>query len=68
MWAMVLCGLSYGGRVFVYDGSPFVPEPTVTLRLASMLKSVHRSIRGMGYRADIIVCRFSALPPNFCRI
>ncbi|OAL46313.1 acetoacetate-CoA ligase [Pyrenochaeta sp. DS3sAY3a] len=37
MWAMVLCGLSYGGRVLVYDGSPFIPEPTVTLRLASML-------------------------------
>ncbi|KAH6974321.1 acetoacetyl-synthase [Ilyonectria sp. MPI-CAGE-AT-0026] len=38
MWAMVLCGLSYGGSIVIYDGSPFVPDPMVTLRLASQLK------------------------------
>ncbi|KIW77605.1 hypothetical protein Z517_10051 [Fonsecaea pedrosoi CBS 271.37] len=38
MWAMVLCGLSYGGSVVVYDGSPLYPDPLVTLRLVEKLK------------------------------
>jgi acetoacetyl-CoA synthetase len=43
MWAMVLCGLSYGGKVLVYDGSPFQPDPFVTLRLVEKLKYVAAS-------------------------
>lgn len=38
MWAMVLCGLAYGGSVVVYDGSPLYPDPLVTLRLVEKLK------------------------------
>ncbi|OAG36009.1 hypothetical protein AYO21_09802 [Fonsecaea monophora] len=38
MWAMVLCGLCYGGSVVVYDGSPLYPDPLVTLRLVEKLK------------------------------
>ncbi|KAH6717468.1 hypothetical protein BKA61DRAFT_671927 [Leptodontidium sp. MPI-SDFR-AT-0119] len=38
MWAMVLCGLSYGGKILVYDGSPFIPDPLVTPRLIDELK------------------------------
>lgn len=37
---MVLCGLSYGGKIVVYDGSPFQPDPLVTLRLVEKLKYV----------------------------
>lgn len=35
---MVLCGLSYGGKILVYDGSPFIPDPLVTPRLIDELK------------------------------
>ncbi|EXJ61493.1 acetoacetate-CoA ligase [Cladophialophora psammophila CBS 110553] len=38
MWAMVLCGLSYGGSVVLYDGSPLYPDPLVTLRMIEKLK------------------------------
>jgi acetoacetyl-CoA synthetase len=38
MWAMILCGLSYGSKVLVYDGSPFKPDPLVTFRLVEKLK------------------------------
>ncbi|OQV08827.1 hypothetical protein CLAIMM_13044 [Cladophialophora immunda] len=38
MWAMVLCGLSYGGSVVLYDGSPLFPDPLVTLRMIEKLK------------------------------
>lgn len=41
MWAMVLCGLSYGGSVVLYDGSPLIPDPLVTLRLVEKLKYGH---------------------------
>lgn len=37
---MVLCGLSYGGSVVLYDGSPLYPDPLVTLRMAGELKYV----------------------------
>lgn len=39
MWLMVLCGLSYGGKVVLYDGSPLTPDPLVTLRMVEKLKS-----------------------------
>ncbi|OAL22384.1 acetoacetate-CoA ligase [Fonsecaea nubica] len=38
MWAMVLCGLSYGGSVVLYDGSPLYPDPLITLRMVEKLK------------------------------
>ncbi|CAI6089103.1 unnamed protein product, partial [Clonostachys chloroleuca] len=38
MWAMVLVSLSFGGRVVVYDGSPFVPDALVLLRLVERLR------------------------------
>ncbi|VUC32615.1 unnamed protein product [Clonostachys rosea] len=38
MWAMVLVSLSFGGRVVVYDGSPFVPDSLVLLKLVERLK------------------------------
>jgi acyl-coenzyme A synthetase/AMP-(fatty) acid ligase len=38
MWAIVLCGLSYGGSLVLYDGSPLYPDPLVTLRLVEELK------------------------------
>ncbi|KAF2186190.1 acetyl-CoA synthetase-like protein [Zopfia rhizophila CBS 207.26] len=34
-WATVLVSLSYGGKVVVYDGSPFVLDELVLLRLIS---------------------------------
>jgi acetoacetyl-CoA synthetase len=40
MWAMVLCGLAYAGKIVVYDGSPLHPDPLVTLRLVEKLKYV----------------------------
>ena len=41
MWAMVLCGLAFGGRVVVYDGSPLRPDRLVLLRLVEKLRLVH---------------------------
>ncbi|KAJ9634875.1 hypothetical protein H2204_006109 [Knufia peltigerae] len=38
MWLMVLVGLSYGGKVVLYDGSPLQPDPLVTLRMVETLK------------------------------
>jgi hypothetical protein len=38
MWLMVLCGLSYGGKVVLYDGSPLTPDPLVTLRMVAQLR------------------------------
>ncbi|OAL23087.1 hypothetical protein AYO20_11078 [Fonsecaea nubica] len=38
MWAMVLCGLSYGGRTVIYDGSPLYPDNLVLLRLVEKLR------------------------------
>ncbi|EXJ76281.1 acetoacetate-CoA ligase [Cladophialophora psammophila CBS 110553] len=38
MWAMVLCGLAYGGEVVVYDGSPLKPDKLALLRLVEKLK------------------------------
>ncbi|CAG9988760.1 unnamed protein product [Clonostachys byssicola] len=38
MWAMVLVSLSFGGRVVIYDGSPFVPDSLVLLRLVERLR------------------------------
>ncbi|EXJ71833.1 acetoacetate-CoA ligase [Cladophialophora psammophila CBS 110553] len=38
MWAMVLCGLAYKGRVVVYDGSPLLPDKLVLFRLVEKLK------------------------------
>ncbi|OQU99362.1 hypothetical protein CLAIMM_05001 [Cladophialophora immunda] len=38
MWAMVLCGLAYGGQVVVYDGSPLNPDRLVLLRLIEKLR------------------------------
>ncbi|OAL34611.1 acetoacetate-CoA ligase [Fonsecaea nubica] len=38
MWAMVLCGLAYGGQVVVYDGSPLKPDKLVLLRLIEKLR------------------------------
>lgn len=35
---MTLCGLSYGGRTVIYDGSPLVPDKLVLLRLVEKLK------------------------------
>lgn len=40
MWLMVLSGLSYGGKVVLYDGSPLKPDPMVTLRMVEKLKLV----------------------------
>lgn len=40
MWLMVLVGLSYGGKVVLYDGSPLQPDPLVTLRMVETLKLV----------------------------
>lgn len=34
---MVLCSLSYGGVTFIYDGSPYQPDPMILFRLASKL-------------------------------
>jgi len=49
MWALALCGLSYGAKMLVYDGSPFKPDPTVLLRLASQLKYVQNQLRSLTY-------------------
>ncbi|KIW06080.1 acetoacetate-CoA ligase [Verruconis gallopava] len=38
MWVMVLVSLTYGGKVVLYDGSPFIPDELVLLRLVSNLK------------------------------
>lgn len=38
MWALVLVSLSFGGRVVVYDGSPFVPDSLVLLRLVQKFR------------------------------
>lgn len=46
MWLMVLCGLSYGGKVVLYDGSPLTPDPLVTLRMVEKLKSGSSILRG----------------------
>lgn len=40
MWAMVLCGLSYGGKTVIYDGSPLYPDNLVLLRLVEKLRLV----------------------------
>ncbi|KAK6366827.1 hypothetical protein LTS17_010378 [Exophiala oligosperma] len=41
MWRNVLCGIGYGGRSVVYDGSPLRPSPLVLLQLVSKLKITH---------------------------
>lgn len=41
MWAMVLCGLAFGGQVVVYDGSPLKPDRLVLLRLVEKLRFVY---------------------------
>ncbi|OQU94355.1 hypothetical protein CLAIMM_00716 [Cladophialophora immunda] len=33
MWGKVICGIGYGGRTVLYDGSPLKPDPLVLLRL-----------------------------------
>jgi acetoacetyl-CoA synthetase len=38
MWGMVICALGANAKVVVYDGSPFVPDANVLLRLVSELK------------------------------
>jgi len=38
MWALTLCGLSYGGSLVLYNGSPLYHDPLVTLRLVEKRK------------------------------
>ncbi|KAJ3545771.1 hypothetical protein NM208_g2351 [Fusarium decemcellulare] len=41
MWGKVICGIGYGGRTVLYDGSPLRPDPLVLLRLISRLGITH---------------------------
>ncbi|KIW86365.1 acetoacetate-CoA ligase [Fonsecaea pedrosoi CBS 271.37] len=41
MWGKVICGIGYGGRTVIYDGSPLKPDPLVLLRLVSTLRITH---------------------------
>ncbi|KAH8650771.1 acetoacetyl-synthase [Ilyonectria robusta] len=41
MWGKVICGIGYGGRTVLYDGSPLKPDPLVLLRLISRLGITH---------------------------
>ncbi|RMJ04805.1 hypothetical protein BHE90_015266 [Fusarium euwallaceae] len=41
MWGKVICGIGYGGRTVLYDGSPLKPDSLVLLRLISRLGITH---------------------------
>lgn len=38
MWVILLGGLSFQGTIVLYDGSPLVPDPMVTLRMIEKLR------------------------------
>ncbi|KAH0848652.1 hypothetical protein FOPE_02580 [Fonsecaea pedrosoi] len=46
MWGKVICGIGYGGRTVIYDGSPLKPDPLVLLRLVSRLRITDREAGG----------------------
>lgn len=38
MWVLNFVNLSTGGKMLLYNGSPFYPDPDILLRLADKLK------------------------------
>lgn len=65
---MVLCGLSYIGSILVYNGSPFVPDPMVTLRFVAKLK-YDKYLVVLRKELKLICCELQSLTVwHFCPI